>query len=223
MGKRSSAIRNSGCGWTTSGPEAYPFAATNWSRGHLEKYCPGDLPSAAWYFRRHTLRDAATRLWNGTREVVRDFLSRAEACLARVFLASRPKEMASAARSSRSLPFCACGTVRSATLAVRQAVLSRLLEPGNLAVASFVLMLAMLYTSSTGGICQSARATGSWGVFGFRPFSSFVGWRRSTRHRGQKAPMRSTWACTLPFCSLLLQSACILWRFHQGGFLKTQN
>src|SRR4029077_15272944 len=53
--------------------EAYPFAATNWSRTHLEKLGPGDLPSAAWYFRRHTPRDAATRLWNGTREVVARF------------------------------------------------------------------------------------------------------------------------------------------------------
>ena len=57
---------------TTSGPRPIRSPRRT-GAAHLEKLYPGDLPSAAWYFRRHTLRDAATRLWNGTREVVARF------------------------------------------------------------------------------------------------------------------------------------------------------
>ena len=98
--------------------EAYPFAATNWSRAHLEKLCPRRPALRRMVFPapypgggRHAVVERHARSGGAI------FFPRAEACLARVFVASQPEEMASAARSSRSLPSCACGTVRGATLA----------------------------------------------------------------------------------------------------------
>ena len=187
--------------------EAYPFAATSWSRTHLEKLCPGDLPSTAWYFRRHTPRDAATRLWNGTREVVARFFFPERKLVWHAFFWRPDQAKWRQPLAHRGVYLFALAALCAVLLwPVRQTVLPRLLESGNLAVASFVLMVAMLYTLLYGWYLP--RATGSWGAFGFPPFSSFAGWRPSCAlPRAQKAPMRFTWACTLPFCFRCSSSA----------------
>ena len=103
-------------------------------------------------------------------------------------------------------------------------VLPRLLEPGNLAVASFVIMVPMLYALLYGWylpIGKGDRFMGNlWmpAVFLLCWLASFL---RATAGAGSDALYLGVHSAIL--LSLLLQSACILWRFHQGGFLNTQN
>ena len=206
--------------------EAYPFAATNWSRTHLEKLGPGDLPSAAWYFRRHTPRDAATRLWNGTREVVGRFFFPERNLVWHAFFWRPGQARWHQPLAHRGVYLFALAALCAVLLwPVRPTVLPRLLEPGNLAVASFVLMVPMLYALLYGWylpIGKGDRFMGSlWipAVFLLCWLASFL--RATAGAKGSDALYLGVHSAIL--LSLLLQSACILWRFHQGGFLKTQN
>jgi hypothetical protein len=206
--------------------EAYPFAATNWSRAHLEKLGPGDLPSAAWYFRRHTVRDAATRLWNGTREVVARFFYPEQKLVWHAFFWRPDKARWRQPLAHRGVYLLALAALCVVLLwPVRQTVLRRLLEPGNLAAATFVLMVAMLYTLLYGWYLPIGKGDrfmgGLWipAVFLLCWLASLL--RATAGAKGTDSLYLGVHCAIL--LSLLLQSACILWRFHQGGFLKTQN
>jgi hypothetical protein len=54
--------------------EAWPWQDAHPGRAQLEAVKPGEMPSAAWYFKRHTPGEAAARAFDGTRTVLSRFL-----------------------------------------------------------------------------------------------------------------------------------------------------
>ncbi len=54
--------------------EAWPWQDAHPGRAQLKAIAPGAMPSAVWYFKRHSLRDAAARALDGSRTVLSQFL-----------------------------------------------------------------------------------------------------------------------------------------------------
>jgi len=206
--------------------EAYAFAVRNPGWMELEKLRPEEIPGPAWYFRRHTVREAFQRGAHGASEVAERFFFPESKLVWRAFFWRLPVGHWRQPLSHRGvylLGFAALCLILA--WPVRRTLLPRLAQPDALCCAALILMTGCLYTGLYGWyypVGKGDRFMGSLWV----PAVFLAVWAAFTLRRlgGSKrgnAVYLGVHGLTL--FSLLLQIACVTWLFSQGYFLATQN
>jgi hypothetical protein len=206
--------------------EAYPFSVSNPGRQELEMLTPEETPSAAWYFRRHTLWAAVVRVTGGAKEVTWRYFFPEPDMVGESFFWRQNGRKWQQPLAHRGVYFLALtGLCLLLAWSARGGVVRRCLEHGNLTCIALTGMAFGFYIVLYGWyfpIGKGDRFMGSlWipGVF-------LACWVASRLRR--LAPQ--TWGDaaylsihSLILLSLLLQITCISWLFSQGYFLNTRN
>ena len=205
--------------------EAWPWQTKYPSGREMALLDKKDIPSASWYFARHTVGDAANRLWHGVTEVKTRFLYPEKKLSSRAFFWKKEVKnwQQPLAHRGTYLVILSALCLILAIFGWRK-VAPLLVRPENLACAALVFGTFAVYLTLYGWyypIGKGDRFMGSLWI----PAVCLVFWaavKLSTKS-GTTGSRLYFGVHSALLLSLLLQSASLLWLFTHGVYLTTRN
>jgi hypothetical protein len=206
--------------------EAWPFQDKYPGRVQLEQLAQEETPSPTWYFRRHSVVDAAKRLIGGTREVVvRFFFPEPKLPLRGIFWRPAGKKWEQPLAHRGVYLFLLGGLCALLSAASGSKLIESFSRPDKISCLIFAVLLVTVYSLLYGWYWPIGRGDRFMGSL-WIPCVFLLVWGGSVLRRqanGQFAHLAYLATHSVILLSLLLQAAGMLWRFSAGIYLVTRN
>ena len=206
--------------------EAWPFQDRYPGREQLRHLPKDETPSIGWYFRRHTLADAAQRLSSGSKETFRRFFFPEQKLPLRAIFwrSAKPRWEQPLAHRGVYLIFLACLSLALAALAWPE-FRAGIGRPEVFARAAFAILILAAYTLLYGWYWPIGRGDRFMGSL-WMPAVFLVIWSAWQLRALDRRPMSGLiylGVHGLVFTSLVIQAGAMFLRFSNGVYLVTRN